>query len=128
MTPEIVLLRVPGRITIDPPQNSPVRVVERLAGFGAVSCVTGTATHRLGAVGSSPRGGSLTHRVIGCTACPHSETPSTRRSEGHAYVRYGQVVQRGQGLRIHHPARRIEGLLRPPLGDPGQGVQDPDRR
>lgn len=39
MTPEIVLLRVPGRITIDPPQNSPVRVVERLAGLGAVSCV-----------------------------------------------------------------------------------------
>src|SRR5882762_3951280 len=40
--------------------------------------------------------------------------------------RYGQVVQRFQGLRVHHSGRRRQGSVRALLGDPGQRFQDPE--
>src|SRR5437016_528574 len=40
--------------------------------------------------------------------------------------RYGQVVQRFQGFRVHHPGRRRQGSVRPLLGDPGQRFQVPE--
>src|SRR5207249_1539495 len=40
--------------------------------------------------------------------------------------RYGQVVQRLQGFRVHHPGRRRQGSLCPLLGDPGQRLQVPE--
>src|SRR6476661_7062326 len=38
------------------------------------------------------------------------------------------MVQRRQGLRLHHARGRSEGLLRPPFGHPGPGLQEPGRR
>ena len=48
---------------------------------------------------------------------PHTE------EQHNAYHRHREVVQRRQGLRLHHAGGRPEGLLRPPLGHPGPGLQ-----
>ena len=37
------------------------------------------------------------------------------------------MVQRRQGLRLHHPVRRQQGCLRASLRRPGFGLQEPDR-
>src|SRR5262245_60183958 len=76
---EVVLLGLQGSVTIAAPQNALVRVVEWLTGTGRQSLRQWNCDAPVRRLGSSPRGGSLTHRVIGCTACPHSEPPSTRR-------------------------------------------------
>src|SRR5688500_3394599 len=55
-------------------------------------------------------------------------TPITHTTGvGNAYDRHREVVQRRQGFWIHHPRERREGLLRPSLRHPGQGIPFPGR-
>src|SRR6266404_2536309 len=74
----------------------------------------------------APRGGGIHATVVGRAACPHSRLHQVKEQDN-AHYRNGQVVQRRQGLRLHHARGRSEGLLRPPFGDPGPGLQEPGR-
>src|SRR5262245_24805417 len=46
------------------------------------------------------------------------------KEEKHNGQRKGEVVQRREGLRVHHPGRRIEGRVRASLRDQHEWVQD----
>src|SRR5215813_9838452 len=60
----------------------------------------------------------------GCLRCVQ-ELASKGNSYGN---RYGQVVQRDQGLRLHYPRRRRCRSVRALLRDPGFGLQDAEGR
>src|SRR5690606_16445816 len=51
----------------------------------------------------------------------------THKGVRYAYHRNREVVQRHQGLWLHHAGGREQGLLRPPLGDRGERLQDARR-
>src|SRR5213594_1489037 len=53
-------------------------------------------------------------------------TPGRKKVSEHG-TRYGEVVQRLEGLWVHQPRRWFEGCLRPSLGDLGRWVQEPVR-
>src|SRR5438477_2171419 len=53
-----------------------------------------------------------------------SRTPlSQEYQQDGTHYRYREVVQRREGVRLHHAGERREGLLRAPHRDPSAGVQ-----
>ena len=61
------------------------------------------------------------------SAWPSFGREYTMRSSTNAYDRHSEVVQRRQGLWVHHARERPEGPVRPSFGHSGQGVQVPRR-
>src|SRR5581483_1972477 len=72
-------------------------------------------------------------RAIAATVSPTKNGSGLRKAPSHAFTRskggvfHGtrnrQVVQRFEGVRVHHPRGRVEGRVRPPLEHPGRGLQ-----